>query len=161
MVLTLLFATALGQPSVARKDHPGSKPTPAPAPHPPPHNAEEPHRRQCLPGERDAILKFEAATKHDPEKMLSTWVAGGDCCKSWKAVTSDRSTGHVTHLQLQLPGPAKHSNSSETETETENGHTLKGTLKPPTLLIPNSARTSFQPSRFCSGGASSDTGRGY
>ncbi|KAH7669446.1 Leucine-rich repeat protein [Dioscorea alata] len=57
----------------------------------------------CIESERMALLDFK---KHiqDPNKKLSSWVMGQDCC-SWEGVHCHNLTGNILALELRGPGP--------------------------------------------------------
>ncbi|KAM0938942.1 putative endo-polygalacturonase [Dioscorea sansibarensis] len=56
----------------------------------------------CIVSERQALLDFKDGVE-DPTSCLSSWV-GDDCC-SWKGLTCDEITHHITRLDLRNPDP--------------------------------------------------------
>lgn len=52
----------------------------------------------CVAEERTALLAFKAGIKADPQGLLSSWIADGNCC-SWGGILCD-STGHITQVNL-------------------------------------------------------------
>ncbi|XP_028799929.1 receptor-like protein 34 [Neltuma alba] len=56
---------------------------------------------QCLPSERDALLKMKSHLS-DPSNRLTSWSLHANCC-SWAAVTCHNITGHILELHLTNP----------------------------------------------------------
>ncbi|KAG8367601.1 hypothetical protein BUALT_Bualt16G0089300 [Buddleja alternifolia] len=57
----------------------------------------------CTPREKKALLKFKASLL-DPSKRLSSWDDHKDCC-AWDGVKCDKTTGHVSGLDLRNNNP--------------------------------------------------------
>ncbi|XP_028799935.1 receptor-like protein 53 [Neltuma alba] len=58
---------------------------------------------QCLPSERDALLKMKSHLS-DPSNRLTSWSLHANCC-SWVSVVCHNITGHVLELHLTTPPP--------------------------------------------------------
>ncbi|XP_028803531.1 probably inactive leucine-rich repeat receptor-like protein kinase At2g25790 [Neltuma alba] len=58
---------------------------------------------QCLPSERDALLKMKSRLS-DPSNRLASWSLHANCC-SWVSVVCHNITGHVLELHLTTPPP--------------------------------------------------------
>ncbi|XP_028805791.1 receptor-like protein 53 [Neltuma alba] len=58
---------------------------------------------QCLPSERDALLKMKSHLS-DPSNRLTSWSLHANCC-SWVSVVCHNIIGHVLELHLTTPPP--------------------------------------------------------
>ena len=54
----------------------------------------------CFPGDRQALLRFKAAIRKDPNHALASWSETQPDCCSWNGVTCDGITGRVVSLDL-------------------------------------------------------------
>ncbi|XP_028799940.1 receptor-like protein EIX2 [Neltuma alba] len=63
------------------------------------------YKVQCLPSERDALLKMKSHLS-DPSNRLASWSLHANCC-SWASVVWHNITGHVLELHLTTPPPSQ------------------------------------------------------